>query len=106
MENKKIAIIGCGNLGISILNGLLAEESIAPANIIATRRNTGSLRAFEDKGVTITADNIKAIASSHIIIVALKPYVILDVLNELRNHFDPEKHVLIFSGNWYFYLAN
>ena len=29
MKNKKIAIIGCGNLGLSILNGLLAQDSIS-----------------------------------------------------------------------------
>ena len=95
MENKKIAIIGCGNLGLSILNGLLAEESIDPTNIIATRRNIESLRAFKDRGVTITNDNVKAIASSQIIIVALKPYVILDLLSQLRGQFDPEKHVIV-----------
>ena len=95
MENKKIAIIGCGNLGLSILNGLLAEETIDPANIIATRRNVESLGAFEDRGVTVTTDNTKAIASSQIIIIALKPYLILDLLNQLRDQFNPKEHIIV-----------
>jgi len=95
MKDKKIAIIGCGNLGLSILNGLLDKQTIAPANIIVTKRNIDSLAALEEKGVRVSKDNTEAIKASDIIIVALKPYNILEVLEELKTSFVPERHILV-----------
>jgi len=94
MKNKKIAIIGCGNLGLSILNGLL-KEGITPNNLVATKRNLDSIRNLEKTGITITTDNVQAVEDSEIIIVALKPYKIMEVLGELKDHFNPEKHVVV-----------
>jgi pyrroline-5-carboxylate reductase len=94
MKDKKIAIIGCGNLGISILNGLLKEPSIIPSNITVTRRNEKQLESFQETGIHITSDNIQAVKNSELLIVALKPYNILEVLEELNPYIDPEKHIL------------
>lgn len=94
MKNKKIAIIGCGNLGLSILNGLLTEGTPVD-NITATRRNIDSLNHLKETGVNLSDDNAKAVSDSDIIIVALKPYNILDVLDELSEVIDPQKHILV-----------
>ena len=94
MENKKIAIVGCGNLGLSILNGLL-KEGITPNNLVATKRNLDSIRSVEKTGITITTDNVEAVENSEIIIVALKQYKIIEVLGELKAYFNPEKHIIV-----------
>jgi pyrroline-5-carboxylate reductase len=94
MKKQKIAIIGCGNLGLSILNGLL-DAGVAAKDIIATRRNTKTLNHLKDKGVSICASNKEAVDESELIIIALKPYNILEVLGELKAHFDPNKHILV-----------
>ncbi len=95
MKDKKIAIIGCGNLGLSILNGLLDEQSIKPSNIIVTRRNIDALDFLKPTGINLSSDNVKAVKKSEIIIVALKPYNILDVIKEIAAFFDPKKHILV-----------
>mgnify|MGYP001225828200 CR=1 FL=1 len=95
MKNKKIAIIGCGNLGLSILNGLLDQQSIKPSNIIVTRRNINALEHLKETGIGLSDDNASAINESEIIIVALKPYNILEVLKELNTLFVPKKHILV-----------
>ena len=95
MKDKKIAIIGCGNLGLSILNGLLDQKTIPPANIIATRRNIKSLEHLKETGVRLSDNNVIAVNESEIIILALKPYNILEVLNELNSHLLPQKHILV-----------
>lgn len=94
MLNKKIAIIGCGNLGSAILNGLLSDKNIQSNNITVTRRNLKALDRFKDTGIYITSDNAKAIASSDIIIMALKPYNILENLELLNSSFTDE-HIVI-----------
>ena len=95
MKEKKIAIIGCGNLGLSILNGLLSIQGVKPSNITVTKRNTDTLIHLKETGVNITNDNAKAVRDSEIIIIALKPYNILEVLKELSSSLIKEKHILI-----------
>lgn len=95
MTKNKIAIIGCGNIGISILQGLLKQKTIPAKNIIATRRNIEELAQMKGTGVRLTSDNIKAVTESNLVIIAVKPYNIVSVLEELKTHLDSEKHVLI-----------
>ena len=95
MVNKKVSIIGCGNIGISLLLGLLRGQTIRPENIIATRRNIGELDYLKEFGVKLTANNISAIKESDLIIIAVKPYNIISVLEELKDHLNPDKHKLI-----------
>ena len=61
MSYKSVAIIGCGNLGVSILEGLLVSKNYSNAQISVTRRNTEQLQKYAEKGVYVTSDNIKAI---------------------------------------------
>lgn len=95
MGMDKIAIIGCGNIGISILQGLLKQKTIPARNITATRRNIEELDQLKESGVRLTSDNIKAVRESNVIIIAVKPYNIVSVLEELKDHLNTEKHVLV-----------
>ncbi len=95
MKNKKIAIIGCGNLGESVLNGLISNTDFTNSNITATRRNLQPIDHLKDTGIKLTSDNVKAIQESEIIILGLKPFNILPVLKELRSHINPDKHIVV-----------
>jgi pyrroline-5-carboxylate reductase len=95
MENSKVAIIGCGNIGISLLQGFLKEQTIPAKNITATRRNIEDLSYLRDSGVRLISDNIEAIRESELIIIAVKPYNIVNVLEELKEHLHYGKQVLI-----------
>ncbi len=95
MTDKKIAIIGCGNLGQAILKGLLDERTFPFGNLTATKRKTESIKHYEALGVTVTDDNVEAIKTSEIIILALKPYNILTVLKSFAPHLAPKKHVIV-----------
>lgn len=95
MINKKIAILGCGNIGVSMLQGLLKQESVSAKDIIATRRNIEELEYLRKEGVMLTSDNTAAIRQADIIIVAVKPYNLFSVLEELKDHLKPGHHVLV-----------
>lgn len=95
MKNHKIAIIGCGNLGKSILNGLISDPYYPNTNITVTKRNIESLSSYRDQGVFVTSDNAEAIQRSEIIILALKPYTILQTLEEYNNGIDLNKHIIV-----------
>jgi len=63
MKQKKVAIIGCGNLGRAIANGLLAQGNIVAEDITVTRRRTDLLSDLADQGICVTPDNAAAIQS-------------------------------------------
>ena len=95
MNSKKIAIIGGGNLGAAIAEGLLKSGFATPQQITVTRRNLSRLLSLKEQGITITDNNQVAIESSNVIIVALKPYNVKEVLEGLKNSFDAKKHIVI-----------
>jgi len=88
----KIAVLGTGNLGLSIIKGIL--KSNETHQIIATRRNTQMISFLEKEGIEVSDDNAYAISNSDIIIVSLKPYNILDVLNEYKQYFTKDKTII------------
>lgn len=94
MTNNKIAIIGGGNLGTSIAKGLI-KSKFPPRNITVTRRKVELLQGLSVLGINIMSDNIAAVKSSEIIIIALKPYRIDAVLKEISSSLNPEKHILV-----------
>jgi pyrroline-5-carboxylate reductase len=95
MNTKKIAIIGGGNLGTAIAEGLLKSGFAKSTQITITRRTVSRLEALKAKGVTVTDNNAQAIRESEVIIVALKPFNVKEVLAELKESFDPQKHIVI-----------
>jgi len=95
MKNLKIAIIGGGNLGSAIAEGLIKSKFISPGNLTITRRNVEALAGLKSAGVNVTNDNKTAVQKSDVIIVALKPYNVKDVLEGLKDNFDRSKHIVI-----------
>lgn len=85
--NQNIAIIGCGNLGTSIANGLLKSTSFDASQLCLTRRNVNSLSTFSDRGVLVTHDNSAAIQGANLILFGLKPYTILEEIKMLNGSF-------------------
>ncbi len=92
--NKKIAIIGGGNLGSAIAEGLLKSKFCEPSDLTVTKRKTETLQKLKDKGVKIISDNAEAATSSELIILAVKPYQVSDVLNSFKMQLT-DNHILV-----------
>jgi pyrroline-5-carboxylate reductase len=98
----KIAIIGGGNLGSAIAEGLISSRFALPQHIIITKRNISTLRSLEERGVMISNNNADALRYAKWIIFAVKPFQIKDILLQLKDQLDPLKHQLIsvMTGVW------
>lgn len=95
MRKKKIAILGGGNLGGAIAEGLIKSQFVSAEQITVTRRNVDAINHLKVLGVSVMSDNETAIRDSDVIIVSLKPYNVKEVLEGVKRHFDPSKHILI-----------
>lgn len=93
MNQDTIAIIGGGNLGKSIAQGLL-NNNYNPAQIYVTRTKVELLSDLKAQHVHTTSDNVAAVQHANILIFALKPYRIEAVLKELSAHITPN-HLII-----------
>jgi len=92
---KNIAIIGCGNLGLSIVEGLLDDATSEQYHITATRRNVRPIQHLASRGVTVTSDNAYAVKEADVIIVAVKPYNVDGILQEISEYLDASRHTLV-----------
>lgn len=90
----KIAIIGGGNLGTAIAEGLLKSKFCKPADVTITKRNTATLKELADKGVTVTSNNSEAVKKSELILLAVKPFQVADVVAGIKKDITA-KHVLV-----------
>ena len=80
MDNKKIAIIGSGNLGRSIAEGLVEKKVFSERDIILTKRNLSSLEDLGRKGFELTSDNAEATSNADIILLCVQPNQLENVL--------------------------
>ncbi len=94
-STKKAAIIGAGNIGCSIANGLVASGIFDPDQTFLTRRRTEKLDDYKEKGFQITSDNVESVKQSDIIIVCVEPHQMDGVLNEISSVIEPERHIVI-----------
>jgi len=88
---KKIAIIGGGNLGTAIAEGLLKSKFSKASELTVTKRNVTTLKHLKEKGVDVTNVNAEAVKKSEVIILAVKPFQVSDVLNEIKKEFNQDK---------------
>jgi pyrroline-5-carboxylate reductase len=84
MEKLKFAIIGAGNMGSAIAQGFLKTGKIKPENIFITDHRPQPLEFFEAKGAHTGNNNVEFSENADVIILAVKPYHIKSVLDELQ----------------------
>jgi pyrroline-5-carboxylate reductase len=100
--NTRIAIIGGGNLGAAMAEGLVDSGFISPGDLTVTRRNTSLLQSLKEKGVNTSSDNTAAVKDAEWIVLAVKPFQVKEVLSGILPVLDPQKHILVsvVTGVW------
>jgi pyrroline-5-carboxylate reductase len=95
LNDKKIAIIGTGNMGEALVSGLVACGSAKSKNIICTDIRESKLEEIRKKyKVRTTTNNLVAVADANIIIYAVKPQIMAAVLKETAKKLDMTKLII------------
>ena len=94
----KIAIIGTGNMGGAIAKGLIKSGTCSPEEISCTAKSENTLNKLRgyNPALHVTHDNKEAVQGADIVILSVKPWLIGDVIEEIRPVIDL-KHQLIVS---------
>ena len=91
IEDIRICVIGGGAMGGAIIAGLLDVKDINPKKLSVSNPHMEKISLFETKGVNIFTDNIKAIKDADLIVLAVKPWIIPNVIKEISSYIDLEK---------------
>ncbi|MBW6411795.1 pyrroline-5-carboxylate reductase [Clostridium weizhouense] len=85
--NRRIGFIGCGNMGSSIVGGLIASGFAKNDQIIVSTKTEVSAKKLEDDfKILATLDNNYVAKNSDILILAVKPYMFKDVIGEIKEN--------------------
>lgn len=93
----KLAIIGTGNMGGAIASGLIASGSWEAANLTCTTKTEHSRARLQAllPGVQATTDNRRAASEADIILLAVKPWLLSEVIEEIRPVLDFSRQLFI-----------
>ena len=83
----RIAVLGAGKIGESLVGGLVATGLVGRGDVVATARHPERLQAIADRfGVRTTARNDRAVRGARIVLLAVKPQAMEEVLRDVRGH--------------------
>ncbi|NNG09682.1 MAG: pyrroline-5-carboxylate reductase [Arenibacter sp.] len=89
----KIAIIGAGNLGLSIAKGILGTNGAT--SMVLTKRDLSGLKEVEKYGiVSTTTNNREAVSKADVLIFAVQPGQFVKILEEVKDLLTQD-HVII-----------
>lgn len=92
---QKIAILGSGNIGMSLARGLVKAEYCKAQDITLTRRGIEHLSEQASLGFNTSNQNSDAVANSEIIILAVLPQQLDTLLGQINGAIDSKRHVVI-----------
>lgn len=83
--NKNITILGAGNMGRAIIHGLLSADIVNPQQLKASVHTEALAKELQDAlSISVFHSNREAIKEADIIILAVKPYVLPQVIEEIK----------------------
>jgi pyrroline-5-carboxylate reductase len=92
---QHIAILGSGNIGLSLAKGLVKAGICKPEQITLTRRNLEALAPYAESGFITTSNNSKAAKKADIIILAVLPQQLDKLLDEIKPGLKSEKQLFV-----------
>jgi len=93
----KIAIIGAGNMGGAIARGLASGSIVNAADLTVTAHTQKTLDKLKDeiKEINTTLNNSEAVKGADIVMLAIKPWLIKGIIDEIKPSLDLNKQMIV-----------
>lgn len=95
MEFRRIAVIGVGHLGGTLVQGWLGPGGLPGERFVLSRRRMNLLQRWKDGGCTVAATNAEACRNADLVLLAVKPQHAEDVLREISPLVQEGRTVLV-----------
>jgi len=84
--NKRLAVLGAGKMGGILLSAMIKQGLLAPEHTTATVAHAERTeKVASDLGVAVGTDNVKAAENADIVVIAVKPQGVRQVLEQVRH---------------------
>lgn len=98
MHNFNLGIIGAGNMAGAIINGVLKNNLLTAQALYVSDTDESKLHALSGKGINLCASNSEVVSQSDIIVLAVKPQSMREVLEKLKGQTAGKCMVSIAAG--------
>ena len=94
-QRTKIAVLGAGKMGTTLLEAVLGRGHWEPEDVVATGRRDEQLEAVSERfGVRTTKDNAAATSESDLVLLCVKPQNLVTLLEQTRDAMRPGHTVI------------
>lgn len=98
-SNVKLGVIGCGKMASAILGGVFNNNFLQNENIYLFDVNKNASLLLSDKFGFVSCDSIKEVVEKcDTLFLAVKPFVVDDVLNEIKKYYRNNLILSILAG--------
>ena len=98
-SKMKVAFMGCGAIGSSLLREVLAKNLIPIQNIVVCDPLEAALEAIKgEEGVRTTTCSREAVGFADVVMLCVKPNVVLSVMEEVKPALDKQLFISIAAG--------
>ena len=95
IDERRLALLGAGKIGESLVSGLLSSRWREREEIVATTRRPQRADELRERyGIRTTLSNGEAVAGAQIVVIAVKPQDMGALLGEVGGLLDREQTVL------------
>jgi pyrroline-5-carboxylate reductase len=95
LDNKTIGFIGAGNMAETLMGGLINSKQSKPENLICSDIRDARLGELANQyKIQTTTNNRTVVKTSDIIIYAVKPQIMADVVKETADTLDMSKLII------------
>jgi pyrroline-5-carboxylate reductase len=91
----KATILGAGNIGMALAEGLVQSGTCKKQEVTLTKRNLKSLTELQKKGFKTNQSNIEAIKDADTIFVCVLPQQLNELLEEIQPAIDAKKQLIV-----------
>ncbi len=98
--NTKVALLGSGKMGGTLIQAFLRNGLFHPENIIATVQHAERARQLTRQwGIAVTTDNLDAARKSDLILIGVKPQTVPELVEQIRPALTARKTLLSFAAS-------
>lgn len=91
----KVGFIGCGNMASAMLGGIMKEGVVEKENLMASAKSEKTLKKIrEELKIIAIADNRELAARADLIVLAVKPIYMEEVIEEIADSVTEDKIIV------------
>ena len=97
--SKKIGFIGCGNMGSAMVGGLIKSGFVSADDIIVSTKTEASSKKLKNEfNIATTLDSKGVAKESETIILAVKPNMYKNIVEEIKDELTKEKLIITIAA--------